>query len=92
MSTAGLVPEAAQKRLDEAYAEIDHVVQKLSDEDTKRLGDALLVIMEHNSQFACSQLRSFTANIEALLVLTRHEIKRDLESSRSSCWWLPWRR
>ena len=92
MSTAQISPEVEQKRLDEAYAVLTDIAQRLSPEDTKLLGNALEIILVAASQKAQSEIKRFAAAATQLTEQAFQQIERKMESSRPCFWCRIWRR
>ena len=97
MSTAELIPEVDQKKWDEAWAILSDLEQRLSPEDADRLGDAIDLLMQYQTEQTTWVIKRFTAGVTEIVEQAFREIERERNSaSRSSGqpsgWWPPWRR
>ena len=92
MSTAELIPEVEQKKWDEAWAILSDLEQRLSPEDAKRLGDAIDLLMQYQTEQTTWVIKRFTAGVTEIIEQAFREIERNLKSSRPSFWRLIWRR
>ncbi len=92
MSTAELIPEIDQKKWDEAWAILSDLEQRLSPEDADRLGDAIDLLMQYQTEQTTWVIKRFTAGVTEIVEQAFREIERNLKSHRPSFWRLIWRR
>ena len=92
MSTAELIPEVDQKKWDEAWAILSDLEQRLSPEDADRLGAAIDLLMQYQTEQTTWVIKRFTAGVTEIVEQAFREIERNLKSRRPSFWRFIWRR